>query len=220
VINYNSSEREASNTADEIKKKGGEVLTLKADVSKAEEVKKMIRTIVEKFGRIDVLVNNAGILLPAAFLDSTEEVWNRTLDVNLKGAYLCSKEVAPIMLNQGRGKIVNISSNSGLAHKTAVGNTPYTVSKAGLIGLTRSMAVNLAPKINVNAICPGWIDTDMTAQEEEVDPHRKNIIIEESLLKRIGRPEEIASAALFLASDDSDFVTGESVTVSGGRPIR
>lgn len=220
VINYNSSDREALNLADQIKKNGGEAIALKADVSKTNEVRNMISATVDRFGRIDILVNNAGILIASRFLDSTEDMWERTLAVNLKGAYLCSKEVAPIMLKQRKGKIINISSNSGLAHTSAVGNTPYTVSKAGLIGLTRSLAVNLAPNINVNAICPGWIETNMAAQEENAQANRKNLVIEESLLKRIGKPEEIANAALFLASDASDFVTGEMLTVSGGRPIR
>ena len=113
-----------------------------------------------------------------------------------------------------------MASNSGLAYVSAVGNTPYAVSKAGLIGLTRSLAVNLAPNINVNAICPGWIDTDMTALEAKTEPQRLDMVIAESLLKRTGKPEEIASAALFLASDESDFITGEALIVSGGRPIR
>lgn len=220
VINYNGSEDEALRLADQIRQKGGDALTFKADVSKPEQVKNMVATIFETCGRIDILVNNAGILIAAGFLDSTEEIWSKTIDVNLKGAYLCSKEVAPIMLNQKKGKIINMASNSGLAYVSAVGNTPYAVSKAGLIGLTRSLAVNLAPNINVNAICPGWIDTDMTAQEEKTEPQRRGTVIAESLLKRTGRPEEIASAALFLASDESNFITGEALIVSGGRPIR
>lgn len=220
VINYRTSEKEALSLADQIMKKGGEALAIKADVSKADEVKKMVKKVIDQYGRIDILVNNAGILIPAAFLDSTEETWDNILDVNLKGAYLCSKEVASTMMKHRKGKIINISSNSGLAHISAVGNTPYTVSKAGLIGLTRSLAVNLSPNVNVNAICPGWIDTDMTAQEEEIQPNRKNMVIKESLLKRTGKPNDIANAALFLASDESNFITGETLTVSGGRSIR
>jgi len=217
ALNYSKSEREASSLADEIRKNGGEVLLVRADVSKANEVKRMIQKTVAEFGRIDVLVNNAGVLSPAAFLDSTEEMWDKTMSVNLKGMYLCSKEVAPIMLNQKRGKIISISSVCGLAQKSALGNTPYAVSKAGVIGLTRSLAVNLGPAINVNAVCPGVIDTDMVAF---FTPERKNAIIEETLLKKIGRPVDVAYAVLFLASDESDFITGELVTVSGGRGMR
>jgi len=218
VINYSKSEKEASSLADEIKNGGGEALVVKADVSKANEVKKMVQKTIAKFGRIDILVNNAGIAIPAAFLDSAEEMWDRTMDVNLKGAYLCSKEVAPIMLNQKSGKIINIASISGMAERTAVSNTAYVVSKAGMIGLTRSLAVNLSPHINVNAICPGLIDTEMV--EATFTPERKRMAIQEYLLKRMGKPEEIASAALFLASNVSDFITGEILTVAGGKAMR
>jgi len=217
VVNYSRSEKEASSLAEEIKKQGGEALLVKADVSKAPEVKEMVKKTLDRFGRVDVLVNNAGTLIPAAFLDSTEEMWDKTMDVNLKGTYLCCKEVAPIMLNQKSGKIVNIASVCGLAQRTALGNTLYVVSKTGVIGLTRSLAVNLGPTINVNAIAPGVIDTDMVAF---FTPERKNMIIEETPLKRIGRPEEIASAALFLASGESDYMTGEVITVAGGRGMR
>ncbi len=217
VINYNKSEKEASTLEEEIKSQGGDAIIIKADVSNVEEVKKLVRTTVEKFGTIDILVNNAGIILPAAFLDCTDEVWDKTMDINLKGAFLCSKEVAPIMLDQNKGKIINISSASGLAERSAVGNTPYAVSKAGIIGLTRSLAVNLGPNINVNAICPGLTETDMAAS---LKPERRRKPIEETIVKRIGKPNEIAYAALFLASDESDFITAEILTVAGGRAIR
>jgi len=217
VINYSKSEKEASSLAEEIKKAGGDALLVKADVSKADEVKKMVQRTIEKFGRIDILVNNAGILPPVTFLDSTEQMWDQTMDINLKGSYLCAKEIAPIMLRQKKGKIVNMASVCGLAQRSALGNTPYVASKAGVIGLTRSLAVNLGPTINVNAVAPGVIDTDMVAS---FSADRKNAIMEESPLKRIGKPEEIASTVLFLASDESDFITGEIITVSGGRGMR
>ncbi len=217
AINYSRSEKEASSLAEDIEKQGGETLLLKADVSKSNEVKKMVKKTIEKFGRIDILVNNAGILIPAAFPNCTEEIWDQTMDVNLKGAYLCSKEVAPIMQKQKKGKIINIASICGLAERSALGNTAYVVSKAGVIGLTRSLAVNLGPTINVNAICPGFTDTNMATS---LGPERKKVAEEESILKRIGKPEEIANAALFLASDEADFITGEILTVSGGRGIR
>ncbi|MGQ9542553.1 MAG: SDR family NAD(P)-dependent oxidoreductase [Candidatus Bathyarchaeia archaeon] len=217
AVNYSRSESEASSLAKEIESLGGETLLVKADISKAEQVREMVKKVLERFGRIDILVNNAGILFPAGFLDSTEEMWDRTMDVNLRGAYLCSKEVAPIMLGQKKGKIINIASVCGLAQHSALGNTPYVVSKAGVIGLTRSLAVNLGPHINVNAIAPGVIDTEMVSF---FTPERKRMIIEETLLKRIGRPEDVAKVALFLASEESDFITGEVITVSGGRGMR
>ena len=217
AINFYKSEKEALDLADEIRKRGGEAIAIKADVSNINDIKKMIQTTLEKFGTIDILVNNAGIILSAAFLDCTDEVWDKTMDVNLKGAFLCSREVAPIMLEKKKGKIINISSASGLAERSAVGNTPYAVSKAGLLGLTRSLAVNLGPYVNVNAICPGLTETDMAAS---LKPERRRKPIEESIVKRIGKPEEIANAALFLASDESDFITAEIMTVAGGRAIR
>jgi len=217
VINYNRSEREALSLAGELTKFGQETLLAKADVSKSDEVKEMISQAVKRFAQVDILVNNAGILVWEPFLESTEETWDKTMAVNLKGAYLCSMAVAPIMLKQGKGKIINMSSISGLAERTAVRNTAYVVSKAGIIGLTRSMAVNLGPKINVNAICPGLTETDMIVA---LGSERVRAGQEDAILKRIGKPEEIAHAALFLASHESDFMTGEILTVAGGRAMR
>lgn len=217
VINYNHSETPAKRLTEEINGKGGDAIAVKGDVSDPKQVRALVKEAVERFGRIDILVNNAGILLPSRLLDCTDEIWEKIIAINLKGPFLCSREVADIMLKQGKGKIINISSISGLAYPSALENTPYAISKAGVIGLTRSLAVNLAPTVNVNAICPGLIETDMTAS---YSPESKRMRIEESLSKRIGKPEEIANAALFLASDESDFVTGEILTVSGGRAMR
>lgn len=217
AINYNKSEKDALCLVEEIKNQGGEVLLVKADVSKSDEVKRMVQKTVENFDRIDILVNNAGILIPVTFLDTTEEIWDKTMEVNIKSAFLCSKEIAPIMLSQGKGKIVNIASISGLAERAAVRDTAYVVSKAAIIGLTRSLAVNLGPNINVNAICPGLTDTDMAAL---LDPERIKAGVEESILKRIAKPEEIARATLFLASDESDIITGEILTLAGGKAMR
>jgi 3-oxoacyl-[acyl-carrier protein] reductase len=213
VVNYNKSEKEANALAEEMEKISKDILLIKTDVSKVDEVKEMVQKTIERFDRIDILVNNAGILVPEVFLESTEDTWDRTMDINLKGAYLCVKEVAPIMLKQEKGKIINISSICGLSEKSALRNIAYVVSKTGMLGLT----VNLGPKINVNAICPGLTDTEMAAA---LGPERIKAGIEESLLKRIGKPEYIANAAVFLASDESDFITGEFFTISGGRAMR
>ncbi|TRO59512.1 3-oxoacyl-ACP reductase FabG [Candidatus Bathyarchaeota archaeon] len=217
VINYNRSEKEASALAEELEKISKDILVVKADVSKVNEVKEMVQKTVERFGQIHILVNNAGILVPEVFVESKEDIWDKTIDINLKGAYLCAREVAPLMLKQEKGKIINISSICGLSEKSALKNTAYVASKTGMLGLTRSLAVNLGPKINVNAICPGMTDTEMLTS---LGPERRKAGIEESLLKRIGKPEDIANAALFLASDDSDFMTGEFLTISGGRAMR
>ncbi|MCW3974692.1 MAG: 3-oxoacyl-ACP reductase FabG [Candidatus Bathyarchaeota archaeon] len=217
AINYNKSEKDALSLAEEIKDQSGKTLLVKADVSKSDEVKRMVRKTVENFDRIDILVNNAGILIPVTFLDTTEQIWDKTMEINIKGAFLCSKEIAPIMLNQGKGKIINIASISGLAERAAVRDTAYVVSKSALIGLTRSLAVNLGPDISVNAICPGLTDTDMATS---LGHERVRVGVEESILKRIAKPEDIARTALFLASDDSDIITGEILTLAGGKAMR
>jgi 3-oxoacyl-[acyl-carrier protein] reductase len=214
VINYNLSEEKAKQLAEEIRKNGGEAITIKADVSKPDEVKQLVRTTVDRYGRVDILVNNAGVLFDKTFLDATEEIWDKTIDINLKGAYLCSKEVAPIMLKQKMGKIINISSNSGLYQPSAMTLVEYVASKAGMNGLTKALALQLGPHINVNAICPGRITTEMIANSDaELDKK----IVEETALKRFGTPEEVANAAVYLASNESDFVTGELHIVAGGR---
>jgi 3-oxoacyl-[acyl-carrier protein] reductase len=214
VINYKLSEEKASQLAEEIRKNGGEAITIKADVSKPDEVKQLVRMTVDRYGTVDILVNNAGVLFDKTFLDATEDIWDKTIDTNLKGAYLCSKEVAPIMLNQKKGKIINISSNSGLYHPSAMTLVEYVASKAGMNGLTKALALQLGPNINVNAICPGRITTEMVAG---ADPEVEKRIIEETPLKRFGTPEEVANAAVYLASNESDFVTGELHIVAGGR---
>ena len=217
VINYNTSSKQAEETRREIAEKGGESITYRGDVSNSRDVKEMVEATLAKFGRVDILVNNAGIIFRKRILESTEEEWDRTLDVNLKSVYLCSKAVAPIMIQQKHGKIVNISSISGLNGPSSAVEIPdYTASKAGVIGLTRALAIDLAPTINVNVVCPGAVETDMLGTMAE-EARRMRIV--ETPLKRFGRPDEIAAAVLFLASDDSDFVTGETLVVSGGRPL-
>jgi len=214
VINYNTSEKGASAVADEIRSKGGQAIHVKADVSKVEDVKHLVNAAMDKFGRIDILVNNAGVLLTDDFLDAKEDVWDRTMDINLKGAYLCSKEVTPIMLKQKRGRIINISSNSGLYHPSSMRYVEYVTSKAGMNGLTKALALRLGPYITVNAICPGYIKTEMVAHN---DPATEKMLLDETALRRFGRPDEIASSAVFLASNEADFITGELLIVAGGR---
>ena len=214
VVNYNTSEKEARALAEKIKKQGGEAICVKADVSKYDDVKRMVETTLKTHGRIDILVNNAGIHVAKDFLEISEDEWDKTIDVNLKGAYLCSKEVARIMLKQKKGKIINMSSNSGLYHPSAMRFTEYVASKAGMNGLTKALALRLGPHITVNAICPGWIKTEMVAQ---TDAEVERRILEETALKRYGTPEEVAASALFLASEEADFITGELLIVAGGR---
>jgi len=204
-------------TAKDIEEIGSRSLALKADVSVASDVARMVKAAVDKFGRIDILVNNAGIVIRKNFFDYpeeyTEEDWNKTMDINLKGVFLCCKEVVPVMLKQRKGKIVNISSMSGLSGDRG---GAYGPSKAGVINLTASMALELAPyKINVNVICPGAIETPMSAPATAT-PEKTERMLRCIPYGRIGQPEDIASAALFLASDESDYMVGSVVIVDGG----
>jgi 3-oxoacyl-[acyl-carrier protein] reductase len=220
LLNYNSSKESALQVVKSIEKESknaGRVIPFKADVSNFTETKIMVSTARQEFGGIDVLVNNAGIIFRKKFLETTEEDYDKVMNVNLKSVFFLTQQVAPIMLEQKKGKIINISSISGLAHPSTLTHPDYVASKAGLVGLTRSLAANLGPYINVNAIAPGTIETDMTASlTEEALTTSAN----ESFLKRLGTPKDVANAALFLASDESDFITGEILTVTGGRGMR
>ncbi len=214
TINWAGREREAKAVVDGIKASGGEALSVGADVSSSADVKRLVQATVDHFGRLDILVNNAGVMITKSVLETSEDDWDRTIDVNLKGAYLCSKEVAPVMLRQEMGKIIMMSSNSGLYHPSAMKFTEYVVSKAGMNGLTKALALALGPHITVNAICPGWIKTDMIA---DTDPEVEQRILDETALKRWGTPDDVAGAAVFLASSEADFITGELLIVAGGR---
>ena len=193
---------------------GGRALSVGADVSRLEDVHRLVERTTDEFGRVDILVNNAGIMVGKGVLDTNEKDWERTIDINLKGPYLCAKEVAPIMLRQQSGTIINMSSNSGLYHPSAMRFTEYVVSKAGLNGLTKALALALGPHITVNAICPGWIKTEMV---EDTDPEVEKGILAETALARWGTADDVAGAAVFLASHDADFITGELLIVAGGR---
>ena len=214
VVNYVAASAKADGVVAGIVGRGGDAIAVRADVSRAADVDKLVAATLERFGRIDILVNNAGVMVTKGVLETSEDDWDRTIDVNLKGAYLCSKAVAPIMIRQEGGTIINMSSNSGLYHPSAMRFTEYVVSKAGLNGLTKAMALALGPHIRVNAICPGWIRTDMV---EEIDPAVQQRILDETALGRWGTPGDIAASAAFLASEDAAFITGELLIVAGGR---
>jgi 3-oxoacyl-[acyl-carrier protein] reductase len=214
VVNSVSGSPAAAAVVEAINGRGGEAIGVQADVSRSPDVADLVAATMDRFGRIDILVNNAGVMITKGVLETSEDDWDRTIDINLKGPYLCSKAVAPIMIRQGGGTIVNMSSNSGLYHPSAMRFTEYVVSKAGLNGLTKAMALALGPQIRVNAICPGWIRTDMI---EVVDPEVHQRILDETALGRWGTPDDIASSAVFLASDEAAFITGELLIVAGGR---
>lgn len=214
LVNYARGAAEAAATVEAINRAGGEAIAVQADVSRSADVQRLVQATLDRFERIDILANNAGVMVTKSVLETTEDDWDRTIDVNLKGAYLCSKEVAPVMIREGAGRIINISSNSGLYHPSAMRFTEYVASKAGLNGLTKAMALAFGPQITVNAICPGWIRTEMV---EEIDPETQRRILDETALRRWGTPADIAAAALFLASEDASFITGELLIVAGGR---
>ena len=214
IVNYTQGAKNALAVVAGIEAAGGSAIAVQADVSRSADVRGLVEQALARFGRVDILVNNAGVMIAKGVLETTEEDWDLTIDVNLKGAYLCSKEVAPAMIRQGSGSIINMSSNSGLYHPSAMRFTEYVVSKAGMNGLTKAMALALGPQIRVNAICPGWIRTDMV---EEIDPAIQQRILDETALRRWGTPDDVAASAVFLASDDAAFITGELLIVAGGR---
>ncbi len=205
-------------TAQEIMKLGRKVITVKTDVTKKADVENMIDTTIGKFKKVDILVNDAGITRPGKLLEIAEENWDAVFNVNLKGVFLCTQAVAKHMVEQKYGKIVSIASMAGLR-----GFTPnqaiYGPSKAGVIQFTRVCAVQLGPYgINVNAIAPGVIKTDILSTRRS--PEEVQQIIErgekQAALRRIGTTQDIANVALFLASEDSSFITGQVISADGG----
>jgi 3-oxoacyl-[acyl-carrier protein] reductase len=198
---------------EEIRKKGGQALAVPCDVSKASEVKQMVDQVQRVFGRIDILVNNAGIIRRGTIETVTEEDWDQVIAVNLKGPFNCSKAVVDIMKKQGYGKILNVSSIAGkLGDITSAPG--YGPSKAGLDALTKTLARQLAAYgIHVNGVAPHAIETEMSA---EWSPERRKAIVDAIPLKRLGKPEDVAEAVLFLASDSAAFITGEIIDVNGG----
>jgi len=212
IINYLYSEAKANQLVKEIKKIGSDAIAIKCDVSKENDVKNMVDKTIKEFGKIDILVNNAGIVYDVPLFQKTVSQWKRTFEVNLIGIFLCSKYVSNPMLKRGSGVIINISSTNGI-NNTAPTSADYDASKAGIINLTKNLASELAPKIRVNSIAPGWIDTDMNKDlpKDLLEEELKNVF-----MKRFGKPEEIAAAALFLASDDASYITGSTLIVDGG----
>lgn len=212
VLNYRNSETEALQLKEELDKLGSDTLIVKANVSDFEEAEKLIKEAKEVFGRVDILVNNAGITKDNLIMRMKEEDFDSVIDVNLKGAFNCLKAVTPIMIRQKSGKIINMSSVVGVIGNA--GQVNYCASKAGLIGMTKSLAREIGGKnINVNAIAPGFIDTDMTKVLSE---DQKKNIMSQVPLKRLGQAEDIANLALFLASNQSDYITGQVIHVDGG----
>ncbi|HBT49454.1 MAG: dehydrogenase [Caldanaerobacter subterraneus] len=212
AITYVKDDKSAEEVVEEVKKHGVDALAIKCDVSKYHEVEKAVEKVIEEFGSIDVVVNNAGITKDNLILKMEEEEWDQVIDVNLKGAFNVIKFASKYMIKKRKGKIINISSVVGLMGN--VGQANYAASKAGIIGLTKSVAKELASRgITVNAVAPGFIETDMTnVLKEDI----KEAMLKSIPLKRAGKPEEVAEVVAFLASSASDYITGQVINVDGG----
>ena len=206
--------KECQNVCDEIKKIGSDAIAVKCDISKKSDVDAMIKKTMQKFQKIDILINNAGVVLTKPFVEMTEKDWDFVLDINLKGVFLCTNAVVKQMIKQKSGKIISVASTAG--EVGFMNTSAYCASKAGIINLTRELALELSPhNINVNAIAPGVIATKMT-EDMLKDKKTKEVLLASTPLGRVGQPEEIGKAVVFLASDDSNFITGHTLVVDGG----
>ena len=213
------SERSGAEAVGGLQAKGHEPMFVRGDVTTSSDVKGIVSKILDRYGRIDVLFNNAGILVEGTIDKVSEADWDRIMAVNVKGVYLMSREIIPVMLRQGSGSIVNNASCSGLVgDRSAIA---YNTSKGAVVLMTKCLALDYAEKnIRANCVCPGEIETPMFLQEvaarkTTVDEHRKELC-EYHPIGRLGRPSEVAKAVLFLASDDASFVTGTALSVDGG----
>jgi 3-oxoacyl-[acyl-carrier protein] reductase len=212
AVNYSGSEAKALEVVDELKALGVQAFAVQCNVSQAEDVQAMVKHVVDTFGSLDILVNNAGITRDNLIMRMKEEDWDAVINTNLKGVFNTTKAVTRPMMKQRQGKIINVASVVGIMGNAGQAN--YVAAKAGVIGLTKSSARELAARnITVNAVAPGFITTDMTGElPEEV----KGAMLKEIPLARFGQPEDIAQVVAFLASDASAYMTGQVLRVDGG----
>lgn len=219
VVNSHKKDKSGDEVAQEIKKIGSDAIFVVADVSKESDVENLVKKTVEKFGKLDIMVNNAGILVSGTVSTLTEKDWDRQMDVNLKGVFFGAKYAVEQMLKQGKGgRIINISSIAGLVGFPGI--SAYCASKGGVTEMTREVALDCAKDgITVNAIDPGVIVTDMTKGMLD-DPATKKMLLENTPVGRCGQPEDIGNAAVFLALDESSFITGHNLVVDGGWTAR
>ena len=212
AVSYASDEKSASETEAELKKLATRSLLLKADVSSRSEVEKMVGSVLDKWGYLDILVNNAGITRDKMLMFLDEDDWDRVMEVNLKGTYLCSKAVIKSMIARRFGRIISITSPSALTGRA--GQTNYSASKGGIISFTKSLSREIARLgITVNAVCPGVISTPMT---ENLDDETRNDLLNMIPMGKFGEPEDVTGAILFLASERARYITGQVLAVDGG----
>ncbi|EQF59912.1 elongation factor P 5-aminopentanone reductase [Clostridioides difficile] len=212
LVNFNKSENEAKELYTILNEKNFSVKLFKADISNREDVEDMVDYCIKEFGGLDVLVNNAGVSQDKLFTDITDEDWDNMMNINLKGSFYCSQVALKYMISEKKGNIINISSIWGISGASCEGH--YSITKAGIIGMTKALAKEVGPSnIRVNSIAPGVINTDMLSgyNEEDIDA-----LVEETPLMRLGTPEDIANCAIFLASDKSNFITGQVISPNGG----
>jgi 3-oxoacyl-[acyl-carrier protein] reductase len=215
IVNFHKSEEKAREVVNEIREAGGEAELFRADISNLDEVQALFAHIRENIGRLDILVNNAGIIRDKLLLSMELPDWDRVLDLNLKSAYLCTKLAAEMMLPQHAGKIINISSIGAI--KCGKGQSNYAAAKGGLISFTKACAVELSGKgIQVNAVLPGMIETDMSRRVRKL---AGDAILKSIPAGRYGNPLDIANMVVFLASDLSDYICGQAISVDGGMSV-
>lgn len=212
AVNYSGSQAKAEEVVELIRQNGGEAFAVQANVSDAGSVQEMVAETLGQFGSVDILVNNAGITRDNLLMRMKEEEWDDVINTNLKGVFICTKAVTRQMMKQRSGKIINISSIVGVAGNAGQAN--YVAAKAGVIGLTKTSAKELASRnINVNAVAPGFITTEMT---DELPEEIKSQMLSQIPLGKLGDPEDVARAVLFLSSSDSDYMTGQTLHIDGG----
>ncbi|ABO66419.1 MULTISPECIES: 3-oxoacyl-[acyl-carrier-protein] reductase [Geobacillus] len=212
AVNYAGSEAKANEVVDMIRSLGREAFAVQADVARAEDVERMVKTVLDQFGRLDILVNNAGITRDNLLMRMKEEEWDAVINTNLKGVFLCTKAVTRPMMKQRYGRIINVASVVGVIGNPGQAN--YVAAKAGVIGLTKTAARELASRnITVNAIAPGFITTDMT---EALSAELKEEMLKQIPLARFGEPDDVARVVAFLASDAAGYMTGQTLHVDGG----
>ncbi|HBF8171978.1 TPA: SDR family oxidoreductase [Clostridioides difficile] len=212
LVNFNKSENEAKELYTILNEKNFSVKLFKANISNREDVEDMVDYCIKEFGGLDVLVNNAGVSQDKLFTDITDEDWDNMMNINLKGSFYCSQVALKYMISEKKGNIINISSIWGISGASC--EVHYSITKAGIIGMTKALAKEVGPSnIRVNSIAPGVINTDMLSgyNEEDIDA-----LVEEIPLMRLGTPEDIANCAIFLASDKSNFITGQVISPNGG----